>query len=147
MEYLPSCLNVKVVRESKNSRESSEWKPFPYMFHQICPMKETPEVSLISLPPVTSTSKVLSLEARPIQSGYRCNTASLGGAIFSPLSMTNKVLNKVRQDQVEEMLLVTPTWQTWYSILLNISMEKPIFLPKYFYPLMKPEKLLHPILF
>ena len=45
-------------------------------------MKEILEISLISLWPVTSTSKVLSLEAGPTESDYRSNTRSFLESIF-----------------------------------------------------------------
>ena len=63
-------------------------------------------------------------------------------------SMINKVLNKVKQDKVGKMLLVAPTWQsqTLYSILLSMSLEKPILLPQYQHPLRNSQKTLPPLL-
>ena len=62
--------------------------------------------------------------------------------------MINKVLNKVKQDNLGKMLLLSPTWQsqTWYPILLSMSIKKPILLPQYQHLLMNPEKQLHPLL-
>ena len=67
---------------------------------------------------------------------------------FPSFSMINKVLNKVKQDKVEKKLLVAPTWQsqTWYPILLSMSIEKPILLPQYQHLLINPQKQLHPLL-
>lgn len=70
-EYLPSCLNVEADWQSKNFRDSSEWKLLPQIFHETCQMKEAPEI----------VEKVLCLENRPIQSGYKCNATDLGKLI------------------------------------------------------------------
>ena len=55
--------------------------------------------------------------------------------------MIKKGLNKVKQDKVGKMLFVGPTWQsqTWYPILLSMSIEKPILLPQYQHLLMNPQ--------
>ena len=92
---------------------------------------------LTCIPVVTAASKVLCLETRPIESGYRYD--ALGKQpwgnkylyTFPPFSMINKFLNNVKQVKVDKMLLVTFIWQsqTWYVILLSMSIEKPILLP------------------
>ena len=45
-------------------------------------------------------------------------------------SLTNQILKKVRQEKVEQMIIVTPTWQTqpWYPLLLDMSMQCPLLL-------------------
>ena len=60
----------------------------------------------------------------------------------------NKVLNKVKQVKLGNMVLVAPTWQsrTWYPILLSMSIEKPKLLPQYQHLLMNPQKQLHLLL-
>ena len=47
-EYLPSCLNVEADWQAKNPRGSLEWKLLPQIFHQICQIKETPEIDLFA---------------------------------------------------------------------------------------------------
>ena len=62
--------------------------------------------------------------------------------VFPPFSKINKGLNKVKQDKIGKMLHVAPTWQsqTWYPILLSMSIEKPILLPQCQYLLTNPQK-------
>ena len=45
-------------------------------------------------------------------------------------SLTNRILKKVRQEKVEQMIIVTPTWKTqpWYPLLLDMSMQCPLLL-------------------
>ena len=66
---------------------------------------------------------------------------------FPSFSMISKVLNKVKQDQVEKCFFLTPTWQsqTFYLILLNISIEKPALLLEHQHLLINPQKHLHPL--
>ena len=50
---------------------------------------------------------------------------------FPPFSLIGQVINKFLQENVEAMILVTPTWQTqlWYTLLLRISIQRPLLLP------------------
>ena len=43
---------------------------------------------------------------------------------FPPFSLISRILKKVCQEKVEQMIIITPTWQTqpWYPLLLEISM-------------------------
>ena len=59
---------------SRNPRGSSEWKLLPQIFHQICQIQGTPEISISAVP---SASKVLCLETGPIESGYQRNVTVL----------------------------------------------------------------------
>ena len=82
---------------------------------------------------VSVTFMVHCMETRSIQSGNGCNAANLVHHYlyaFPTLSMLNKILRKIAQDQVKRMLIVALTWlsQVWYPILLRMSIEKPLIL-------------------
>ena len=49
---------------------------------------------------------------------------------FPPFSLISRILKKVRQEKVEQMIIVTLTWQTqpWYLLLLEMSMQCPVLL-------------------
>ena len=137
-EYLPSCLNVEADWQSRNTRDSSEWKLFPQIFHQICQMKGTPEIDLFASRLSHQLPKYFAWRPNPYSQGTDAMQHSWGSKYLyavPPFSMINKALNKVKQDKVGEMLLVAPTCQsqTWYQILLRMSIEKPILLPQYQY--------------
>ena len=44
---------------------------------------------------------------------------------FSPFSLISQILKKVSHEKVEQMIIVTPTWQIqpWYPLLFEISMQ------------------------
>ena len=111
-------------------------------------MKEIPEVSLISLWPVISTSKVLSLEAGPIQSDYRCNTTSFGEAISWCVSTFFIDQQGFKQSPTVRGNAICDTHMVMLNLifLLNMSMEKPVRLPQHHYLLMKAGKQLLPLL-
>ena len=50
---------------------------------------------------------------------------------FPPFSLIGRVINKVLRENVEAMILVTPTCQTksWYTLLLRMSIQRPLLLP------------------
>ena len=82
---------------------------------------------------VPSTSTIRSMEDQSKQHSNRCNATVLEQNVsiyFPPLSLINRILKKVRQGKVEQMIIVTPTWQTqpWYPLLLERSMRCPLLL-------------------
>ena len=67
---------------------------------------------------------------------------------FSPFFLIPKVLNKVIQDQVHEIISITPVWQTqtWYSKLLQLLIADPIILPRSPVLLTSSKNMRHPLL-
>ena len=53
------------------------------------------------------------------------------GFAFPPFSLIGRVINKVLRENIEAMILVTLTWQTqpWYTLLLRMSIQRPLLLP------------------
>ena len=47
-EYLPGSMNVEADRESRQTRDSSEWKLNPTVFMKLCRIKRTPEMDLFA---------------------------------------------------------------------------------------------------
>ena len=98
------------------------------------PNKRDSRDRLVCISTVKSASKIFCLETGPIQSGPTQHPwGSKYLYAFPPFSMINKVLNKIKQVMLGNMVLVEPTWQsrTWYLILLSMSIEKPKLLPQY----------------
>lgn len=101
---------------------------------------------------MSSTSEVHDMETIPRKFCNRRNAAVVERNVrlcVPPFGLINQVLSKVYQEQVEQLLLVTPAWQTqqWYAQLLNMSVQQPLLLPPVpnllqdsqgkFHPLMK----------
>ena len=50
---------------------------------------------------------------------------------FPPFCLIPRVLNKIQQDQVHTVTLITPCWQTqlWYPQVLKMLIRRPILIP------------------
>ena len=50
---------------------------------------------------------------------------------FPTFNLIGQVINKVLRENVEAIILVTPTWKTqpWYTLLLRISIQRLLLLP------------------
>ena len=71
----------------------------------------------------------------PIQTHCsRCNATVLELNVSirftPPFSLISRILKKVRQEKVEQIIIVKLTWQTqpWYPVLLEISMQCPLLM-------------------
>ena len=64
---------------------------------------------------------------------------------FNRIGNTN--LTKVHKDNTN-MIIVTPAWQiqSWYPILLKMTIKNPIFLPNHPKVLLSPEGKIHPLI-
>ena len=132
-EYLPSSLNIQADWQSRNHRDSSNWKLNPKIFSQIVKIRGIPQIDLFASRLNNQLPKYMSWHPDPgscavdsLQHSWR----NLYGYAFSPFWLIGKVLAKVRKDQ-SLLLIVTPAWQTqpWYAALLAMSVQHPIILP------------------
>ena len=67
--------------------------------------------------------------------------------VFPPLSLISRILKKVRQEKVEQMIIVTPTCraQPWHPLLLEMSMQCPLLLTPLSDLLLDPQGNRHPL--
>ena len=66
---------------------------------------------------------------------------------FLPFSMIGRVLRKVKKDQIN-MIIVITAWQSqsWYPILLKMTIKNPCLLPKHPKVLLSPEEKIHTLI-
>ena len=67
---------------------------------------------------------------------------------FPPFSLISQILRKIRQEKVEQMIKVTPTWQAqpWYPLLLDMSIQCPMLLTPLPDILVDPQRNKHPLI-
>ena len=113
-EYLPSSLNIQADWQSRNHRESSDWKLNPKIFSQIVKIRGIPQIDLFASRLNHQLPKYMSWHPDPgscavdsLQHYWR----NLYRYAFPPFCLIGKVLAKVRQAQ-SLLLIVTPAWQT-----------------------------------
>ena len=148
-EYLPSSLNIQADWQSRNHKDSSDWKLNPKIFSQIVKIRGIPQIDLFAsrlnhqLPkymswhPDQGSSAVDSL-----QHSWR----NLYEYAFPPFYLIGKVIAKVRKDQ-SLLLIITPAWQTqpWHVASLSMSVQHPIILSNLNTLLQGPQGQKHPL--
>ena len=50
---------------------------------------------------------------------------------FPPIPLLEKMLVKIREDQVDDVIVITPSWlrRSWYYLFLQMACEIPLLLP------------------
>ena len=125
-EYLPSSLNIQADWQSRNHRESSDWKLNPKIFSQIVKIRGIPQIDLFATRLNHPLPKYMSWHPDPSScavDSLQHSWKNLYGYAFPPFFLIGKVLGKVRKEQ-SLLLIVTPAWQTqqWYtSITRNVG--------------------------
>ena len=67
---------------------------------------------------------------------------------FPPFCLISKILRQLSRQSVPKMIIVTPLWpsQPWYPLLLSMSIQTPILLPKSLQLLTSPSGKIHPLI-
>ena len=149
-EYIPSLSNQTADWASRNFQDSSEWKLCPTVFKQICSHLGKPLLDLFAsrlchqLPRYTTwRPDPQSVATDAFQQDWKYQFLYA----FPPFSMIGRVLRKVQKDQTN-MIIVTPAWQSqsWYPILLKMTIKNPILIPNHPKVLLSPEGKTHSLI-
>ena len=94
------------------------------------PMSDRP----FCITPDSAVEDIHELEARSGCHGNGCPVSvmdQIKGYAFPPFSLIGRYLTKVRQEQVLEIVLITPIWptQTWFPVLVSMAVRRPIQVP------------------
>ena len=148
-EYLPSSLNIQADWQSRNHRDSSDWKLNPKIFPQIVKIRGIPQIYLFASRLNHRLPKYMSWHPEPgtyAVDSHQHSWRDLYGYAFPPFCLIGKVLAKVRKNQ-SLLLIVTPAWQTqpWYTALLAMSVQHPIILANLTTLLKGPQGQKHPL--
>ena len=132
-EYLPGSMNVEADRESRQTRDSSEWKLNPTIFMKLCQIRGTPEVDLFASRVSHQLPHYISWKIDPFSQGrdaFQISWAHKFVYAFPPFALIGRILQKVNQDQCL-MLIITPAWpgQPWFPGLLKMYVKNPLLLP------------------
>jgi len=150
-EYLPSKLNVIADRESRARIDSSEWKMCPKVFSQVCQKLGTPQIDLFASRLTHQLPRYMAWRPDPYSQGTDAMQQIWPQGFlyaFPPFCLINRVLQKVCREKISEIIIVTPTWHTqpWYPQLLEMSIERPLLLPKQNNLLKDPLGRVHPLI-
>lgn len=138
-EYLPSKMNVIADRESRERADSSEWK--------LC----AEEVDLFASRLTHQLPHYVAWRQDPYSQATDAMQQDWSQKFlyaFPPFCLINRVLQKVRHEESQCILIITPTWHTqpWYPVLLQMIIEAPILLPRKNILLKNPSGSVHPLI-
>lgn len=77
---------------------------------------------------------------------FTLDWSQLKGYAFPPFALIERCLKQVLCQSVSQSINVTPVWETqpWYPLLLEMTIDNPLFLP-WFPGLLRRENELHPL--
>ena len=115
VEYLPSSLTVEADWHSQNSSDPSGWKLCPKVFQQVCQRRGTPKVDFFASRLSHQLPQYFAWKPDSISQGTNGLQQIWGNQFLyasPPFCLVLQVLKKLSYNQTENMLLVTPTWQS-----------------------------------
>ena len=150
VEHIPGALNIQADWESRNQRDSSEWKLNTQTFQKLYQIWGTPNIDLFASRISHQLRTYFAWKPDPhskATDAMQQNWRHLYAYAFPPFSLIGRTLQKAHI-QGTHMILITPLWQaqSWYPLLLRISVANPILLPQYPNLLKSPEGHSHPLL-
>ena len=77
---------------------------------------------------------------------FQINWSHLKAYAFPPFALIGRVLAKTMRDKFT-LIIITPVWpsQPWYTQLLRMSIQDPIFIPPFPNRLTDPNQTQHPL--
>ena len=132
--FIPGKLNVEADRLSRMVNETTEWSLEPRYFRAIANRFPGLDIDLFASYLNNKLPNYVSWMSD--QKATYCDAFSLDWSqfyayAFPPFSLIGRVLRKVQLDRAN-MVIVVPEWrsQYWFSILMSLLTEEPLFLPR-----------------
>ena len=132
--HIPGVLNTEVDEESRKINSNSEWKLDSRVLQStLTQLKFTPSVDLFASRLNAQYERYVSFRPDPeafAVDAFSLSWQSLDFYAFPPFSVITRVLQKVRRDRAEG-IIVDPRWptQVWWPVLQAMTVGTPILLP------------------
>ena len=132
--HIPGKENTNADKQSREIRDSGDWKLKTKIFKQLQQLRGPLNIDLFSMEWNKQLPQFYSWGNQPHSMGQDALSFSwekTGNYAFPPFILINKVIQKIMMENVR-ILLITPLWQTapWYSKLSQLSYRNPILLPQ-----------------
>lgn len=123
--HIPGSSNVEADSLSRKLSDDMEWALVPRVFDIIHQMWPLLRVDLFASRLNHKLANYVSFLPDPQAFGVDAFTlkwCECDMYSFPPFSILHRVLHKVEEDQVEQMILVAPIWptQVWFPVLLRL---------------------------
>ena len=132
-KYLPGSMNEEADKESRQIRDSSEWKLNSNIFMKLCQVRRTLEMDLFASRVSHQLLQYISWKIYPFRQdrdAFQISWAHKFVYTFPLFAPIRRVLQKVNQGQCL-MLIITPTMArpTIVSRSSKMSVKSSVFLP------------------
>ena len=149
VEYIPSELNVVADWESRNWKDSSEWKLNAGCFQKICKAFGMPDIDLFASRTSHQLPAYMSWKPDPgcmAVNALQQTWTHRALYAFPLFCLVGQCLRKVQADRAR-LTIVTPLWtsQSWFPTL-GMSVTNPLLLPTSKNLLEGPKGEAHPLL-
>jgi hypothetical protein len=148
--HLAGTLNVDADTQSRHFDDKSDWRLNPTVFQQIGKILGKTKVDLFASRANTQLPEYWSWRDDPMAVGVNSLSISwekINGYAFPPFCLVGRCLLKIRTDQAD-LIIIAPVWpnQTWYPMLVEMSIRHPVLLPVMDDLLLDPMGNPHPLL-
>lgn len=144
--YLPGKDNIEADFESRKIRDDTEWMLNSNIFDALCKRLFFPSVDLFASRINTQLKNYVSWNPDPGSLAFDAFTINWQQFstiyAFPPFSIIDRVLQKIKQDRAEGILIV-PCWETqlWFPVLMRMCVAPPIKIPNSSKTLKLPNRL------
>ena len=149
--HLPGKLNWEADLLSRVIPDCWDWKLNPQIFKEINLKLGPLSLDLFANRWNAQLKNFYSWKAQPTALGTDALSQKwpkTGAYAFPPVILIPAVLNKIIQDKIEKIVVVTPAWttQNWYAKILNMITKHPTLIPKAKNLLKNSQEENHPLL-
>ena len=134
--HIKGSLNAVADLESRKIRDDTEWMLNKELFQKIISVYTEPVVDLFASRINNQLSNYVSWHPDPnacAVDAFTCEWNSFSCIyIFSPFSLIPRILKKVLEEKVPDVIIVVPDWPTasWFPLLMKLCVQMPLVLPQ-----------------
>ncbi len=132
--HLPGVENVEADYESRHFNDRCEWSLDKGIFHRLIEIYGRPEIDLFASRLNAKCHRYVAWQRDPqaeFIDAFSRPWTNLYAYIFPPFSLIGRVLQKIKKDQTEALVIV-PCWPTqpWFTVFLQMLVQTPHVLPQ-----------------
>jgi hypothetical protein len=132
--HIAGVCNTVPDHLSREFSDVAEWKLKENIFTRICHTYFVPDIDLFASRLNAQLDQYVSWKPDP--DAFAIDAMKLlwhgfNPYIFPPFSMISAILSKIREDGVEQAIMVVPCWptQAWFPLILQMLASSPVKLP------------------
>jgi len=131
--HRPGVDNVLADYLSRTRPDPTEWSLHPKVCQSLFQMWGRPQIDLFASPQNHKLPLWFSRHPCPQATAVNAMAQTWTGwrvYAFPPFNMIQETLLKVREEEVEEVIMVAPCWpyRPWFPLLLQLAVDKPVLL-------------------